>query len=68
MVGRKLMEEIHLLGNYKLFFDNWYVKNINFFLDFSIILKTVVKVLKKESINLTNEISMEPFKGTKNKD
>ena len=52
----------------KLFFDNWYVKNINFFLDFSIILKTVVKVLKKESINLTNEISMEPFKGTKNKD
>ena len=52
----------------KLFLDNWYVKNINFFLDFSIILKTVIKVLKKESINLTNEISMEPFKGTNNKD
>lgn len=45
--------------------DIWYVDNISFTLDYKIILKTVVKVIKKEGISSSSSISMEKFKGNK---
>ena len=43
--------------------DVWYVDNCSFFLDIKILLKTVMKVIKKEGINAENVATMEPFQG-----
>ena len=43
--------------------DIWYVKNISFWLDLQIILKTVKKVVVSEGINAENVATTEPFNG-----
>jgi len=45
--------------------DTWYVNNRSFALDFKIIYKTVMKVLKSEGISATNEATMPKFRGNK---
>ena len=49
----------------KFYLDNWYIKNQSFRLDCLILLKTIFKVIKMESINYSNEVTMEEFKGNK---
>ena len=43
--------------------DIWYVKNISFWLDLQIILKTTKKVVVSEGINAENVATTEPFNG-----
>jgi len=43
--------------------DVWYVDNISFFLDFKILLLTVLKVIKRADINASNGTTLERFKG-----
>jgi lipopolysaccharide/colanic/teichoic acid biosynthesis glycosyltransferase len=43
--------------------DVWYAKNISFFLDVRIILKTLIKVLQRKGISASTLITMSPFKG-----
>lgn len=45
--------------------DLWYVSNINFFLDFKILLLTVLKVFKREGVN-SNENKIMPHYNGKN--
>jgi len=45
--------------------DVWYVKNISFWLDAKIFFLTIKKVLIKEGINASEEVTMEKFKGSK---
>ena len=45
--------------------DLWYVENINFFLDFKILILTFLTVLKKEGVNQSNQNTMSEFKGKK---
>jgi lipopolysaccharide/colanic/teichoic acid biosynthesis glycosyltransferase len=47
----------------KFAYDVWYVSNISFILDIKILFKTVVKVLRSDGINATNEATIEPFNG-----
>lgn len=47
----------------KFKFDIWYVDNISFIVDFKIMLKTIIKVIKKEGINKEEMISMDRFMG-----
>lgn len=47
----------------KFEYDVWYVKNQSFYLDIRILLKTVLKVIKKEDINKAGEASMTRFNG-----
>jgi lipopolysaccharide/colanic/teichoic acid biosynthesis glycosyltransferase len=49
--------------NDKFEYDVWYVDNYSFSLDLKIIWKTFKKVLYKEGINSSNDVTMEPFKG-----
>lgn len=42
--------------------DVWYVDNISFILDIKILLKTVLKVIKREGINVADNAPIEPFK------
>ena len=49
----------------KFSLDIWYVKNLNFFLDLYIFLKTFVKVFTGDSVNSSKLVSMEPFRGSK---
>jgi undecaprenyl phosphate N,N'-diacetylbacillosamine 1-phosphate transferase len=44
--------------------DVWYVNSVSFLLDFKIIFQTVIKTIKKENINYSENITVEPFKGT----
>ncbi|AEE91908.1 Undecaprenyl-phosphate galactose phosphotransferase [Tepidanaerobacter acetatoxydans Re1] len=46
--------------------DVKYVENVSFFGDLKIIFKTVVKVIKREGINKDANMTMEPFRGSKN--
>ncbi len=46
----------------KFEYDVWYVDHISFTLDFKIIMKTVLKVLKKEGITITDNEKIEPYK------
>ena len=49
----------------KFEYDLWYVNNISFFLDMKIIFNTVMKVIKKDSINKAgSEVGMEKFNGS----
>jgi len=48
----------------KFEYDVWYVENCSFLLDLKIIGLTLKKVLKKEDVNLSNELTSEWFNGT----
>lgn len=45
--------------------DIWYVKNISIGLDIKIIFLTIKKVLKREGVNVSQDLSMSKFKGHK---
>lgn len=45
--------------------DIWYVNNKSFFLDIKILFKTLLKVLKRENINQSGNVTAEGFKGNK---
>jgi undecaprenyl phosphate N,N'-diacetylbacillosamine 1-phosphate transferase len=47
----------------KFEYDIYYVDHISFALDLKIVLKTFVKVIKKEGINQTDSRPMQPFTG-----
>ena len=47
----------------KFAFDIHYVKNCSFVLDLNILWLTFLKVIKKEGISASEELTMEPFKG-----
>ncbi|MDM1245252.1 sugar transferase [Acinetobacter indicus] len=47
--------------------DVWYVENQSIWLDFKIMLQTVKKVLIKEGINQSEEVTMTKFTGNKEK-
>lgn len=46
-------------------YDIKYVENISFLLDLKIVVKTIIKVLKREGVNSSEFVTMEKFKGTK---
>ncbi len=43
--------------------DVWYVDNHTFWLDIKILIKTIIKVLKREGINQSNNVTMNKFQG-----
>ncbi|ENA1806051.1 sugar transferase [Flavobacterium psychrophilum] len=43
--------------------DVWYVDHISFLVDLEIVVKTFLKVVKKEGINAVNAATIEPFNG-----
>jgi undecaprenyl phosphate N,N'-diacetylbacillosamine 1-phosphate transferase len=45
-------------------YDVYYVDRISFMFDLKIILKTILKVVKSEGVNQSNERPMQPFNGT----
>lgn len=45
--------------------DVWYAGNVSFWLDVKILFMTVIKVLKREDINMQGRATMEKFKGTR---
>lgn len=47
----------------KFQYDVWYVENISFSLDLKIIYLTILKVLRRDGINNSDEVTMTPFKG-----
>lgn len=47
----------------KFAYDVWYVDNCSFLVDCKILLKTVLKVIKKEGINAVDAATIEPFNG-----
>jgi len=47
----------------KFEYDVWYVDNISFVLDLKIVMKTILKVLKREGINSADSATIEPFNG-----
>ena len=47
----------------KFAYDVWYVDHISFILDFKILFKTMLKVLKSDGINAANAATIEPFNG-----
>ena len=49
----------------KFKYDIWYVDNISFIVDMKIIFQTILKVVKKEDISASEEITMEEFMGTR---
>ena len=49
----------------KFEYDVWYVNNISAKLDFRILIKTVLKVIKSEDINTEGQVTTLPFKGNK---
>jgi len=44
--------------------DVWYVKNKNLLLDLKILIKTAIKVIKKEGISQEGQVTMEKFTGS----
>lgn len=46
-------------------YDVWYVDHVSMKLDISIIAKTIGVVLKRDGINSSTSVTMEPFKGNK---
>lgn len=47
----------------KFIYDVWYVDNLSFWLDFKILFKTVLKVVKTEDINTEGQATTIPFNG-----
>lgn len=50
----------------KFNYDVWYVKNLSFFLDFKILVQTILKVIQRKDINQDGNLTMEYFKGNDN--
>ncbi len=48
----------------KFEYDVWYVENYSFLLDLKIIGLTLKKVIQKEDVNLSNDLTSEYFDGT----
>lgn len=48
--------------------DVWYVENRSFWLDIKILFLTVKKVFIKEGISAEGHVTIEPFRGSENKD
>lgn len=48
----------------KFKYDVYYVDNICLWLDMTILIKTILSVLKREGINSRDDTTMEPFKGS----
>lgn len=48
----------------KFEYDVWYVENWSLMLDMKIIIKTILKVLKKEGVNQNENMTMEKFNAT----
>lgn len=46
--------------------DVWYVNNISLLVDLKILIQTINKTIKREDINFSENITIEPFKGTLN--
>lgn len=44
--------------------DVYYVDHVSFLMDWKIILRTVLTVLKREGISSSSSVTMEPFRGT----
>ncbi|RAU82428.1 sugar transferase [Pontibacter arcticus] len=47
----------------KFEYDVWYVDNQSFWLDIKILYKTVLKVIRPEGINMSENVTMPPFRG-----
>ena len=47
----------------KFILDVWYIENISFFLDLKIFLLTLLKVIKREGVNSTEDIIMTNYNG-----
>lgn len=47
----------------KFEYDVWYVDHVSFLLDCKILIKTVLKVFKRDGINAANSATTEPFQG-----
>lgn len=47
----------------KFEYDVWYVDNLSFYLDIKILWMTFLKVIRREGINASETITMEPFNG-----
>lgn len=43
--------------------DVWYVEHIGFLLDIKILLKTIIKVIRRDDINTMDTTTIEPFEG-----
>jgi lipopolysaccharide/colanic/teichoic acid biosynthesis glycosyltransferase len=41
----------------------WYVDHVSFKVDFKILFKTIIKIIKSEGINAANAATIEPFYG-----
>ena len=53
----------HISWEKKFEYDVWYVDHISFWLDFKILIITILKVLKSEGINEEGQATSEEFKG-----
>ncbi len=51
----------------KFEYDVWYVDHMSFLLDCKILIKTFLKVFKRDGINAANAATTEPFNGHSNK-
>lgn len=49
----------------KFLLDVWYVDNRNFWLDLKILLKSAAKVLKRDGINASSDVTMPVFTGSR---
>jgi undecaprenyl phosphate N,N'-diacetylbacillosamine 1-phosphate transferase len=49
--------------NEKFEYDVWYVDHVSFLLDVKIFYLTIIKVIKRDDINSTADVTMKPFKG-----
>ncbi len=47
----------------KFEYDVWYVDNLSFFVDLKILWMTFLKVIRREGVNASETITMEPFNG-----
>lgn len=48
----------------KFNYDVWYVDNFSLLLDIQILVKTIIKVFKRENINQSENVTMTKFQGT----
>ena len=53
----------HISWEKKFKYDVWYVDHISFWLDFKILIITILKVIKSEGINEEGQATSEEFKG-----
>ena len=53
----------HISWEKKFEYDVWYVEHVSFWLDFKILIITILKVLKSEGINEEGQATSEEFKG-----